>query len=73
MLRGEATPIEKRIERRPEARRTRQRLNKEFGKALLLRGAVKKARLKKLVVLAENITGYVIPADAAQALAKYVK
>jgi hypothetical protein len=62
-----ATAIADRIKRRPEAKRTRQRLNAEFGKALLLRGAAKKAKLKKLAVLAETVPGYKIP-DAAREL-----
>jgi len=59
-----ATAIEDRVKRRPEARRTRQRLNLEFGRALALRGAVKNARLKKLVKLAGDVPGYVIPEAA---------
>ena len=68
-----ATPILDRIKRRPEAKRTRQRLNAEFGKALLLRGAAKKARLKKLEQTASQVPGYKMPADAARVLENYVK
>jgi hypothetical protein len=68
-----ATPIEKRVGRRPEARRTRQRLNREFGRALTLRGAAKKARLLKLAVLAGKTDNYTIPADAQAALDKWSK
>ncbi len=63
-----ATSIEDRIKRRPEARRTRQRLNGEFGKALALRGAVKASRLRKLIKLAGDVPGYVIPEAALKAV-----
>lgn len=62
-----ATPIEDRVKRSPDARRTRQRLNREFGKALALRGAVKRSRLKKLITLAGKVPGYVIPEAALTA------
>jgi hypothetical protein len=62
-----ATPVEDRIARRPGARRTRQRLNLEFGRALKLRGAVKRSRLRKLTVLAGDVPGYVIPEAALTA------
>lgn len=65
-----ATPIMDRIRRRPEAKRTRQRLNAEFDKALALRGAAKKAKLKKLAVLAQDVPGYKIPEAAQAALVK---
>lgn len=65
-----ATPIEARVKRRPEARRTRQRLNREFGLALALRGAVKVARLRKLIKLAVDVPGYAIPETAMAATAK---
>jgi hypothetical protein len=68
-----ATPILDRIKRRPEAKRTRQRLNAEFGKALLLRGAVKKSKLKSLEKAARLVPGYKIPEAAREALASYVK
>jgi hypothetical protein len=62
--------IEEHVKRRPEARRTRQRLNREFGRALTYRGAVKKAKLKKLTALAAQVPGYEVPkaAQDAQAL-----
>lgn len=63
-----ATPIEDRIKRSPLARRTRQRLNREFGLALELRGAVKQARLKKLTRLAGTVPGYVISESATGAV-----
>jgi hypothetical protein len=73
MVLASMTNIADRIKRLPKIRRTRQKLNLEFGKALKLRGAVKKARLKKLAVLAEDVPGYKIPGAAAEALATYVK
>lgn len=63
--------ITEHVKRRPDARRTRQHLNREFGRAMVLRGAVKKARLKKLVVLAEQVPGYTVPEDALRAHEKY--
>ena len=60
-------PIEARIKRAPLRRRTRQALNREFGRAMLLRGAVKRSKLKKLVRLAEDVPGYVIPEAALTA------
>ena len=68
-----ATAIADRIKRRPEAKRTRQRLNAEFGKALKLRGAAKKARLKKLEKLAAQVPGYKMPLEAARYLEDFVK
>jgi hypothetical protein len=70
MNQAKPLPIEDRIERAPLRRRTRQALNREFGKALKLRGAVKKSKLKKLTALAERLPGYAIPkaAQDAQAL-----
>ncbi len=66
-----ATPILDRIKRRPEAKRTRQRLNAEFGKALELRGAVKKSKLKSLEKAASLVPGYKIPKTAREALDAY--
>lgn len=68
-----ATAIADRIKRRPEARRTRQRLNAEFGKALELHGAARNAKLKRLVKLADDVPGYKIPKAALDALAPKVK
>jgi hypothetical protein len=68
-----ATPIEDRIKRRPEAKRTRQRLNREFGLALALRGAARKARLLKLAKLAGEVPGYAIPQAAQDALSAWTK
>lgn len=67
--------IEEHVKRRPDARRTRQRLNREFGRALTLRGAVKKSRLKKLAKLAGEVHaasphGYTYPAAAGEAVRK---
>ncbi len=55
----------------PRLRRTRQRLNAEFGAALELRGAVKKSRLKKLEALAKDVPGYTPPKAAQEALNSY--
>jgi len=63
--------IEERISRRPKGRRTRQALNAEFGHALTLKGAVKKAKLKKLANLATQVPGYQIPWDASEVLNSY--
>lgn len=68
-----ATAIADRIKRNPDKKRTRQRLNAEFGKALEFRGAVKKSKLRKLAELAETVPGYKIPEAAREALASYVK
>jgi hypothetical protein len=61
-------PVEARVAAYPLRRRTRQALNREFGKALKLRGAVKKSRLRKLEALAEKVPGYAVPAAATTAL-----
>ena len=68
-----ATAIADRIKRRPEARRTRQRLNAEFGQAMQLHGAARNAKLKRLIKLAADVPGYKVPKSALEALAPKVK
>lgn len=69
MNQSKPLPIEARVKRAPLRRRTRQALNREFGRALLLRGAVKKGKLKKLTALAEQVPGYIVPKAALDAQA----
>lgn len=71
---AEPLSIETRVERYLDSRKTflqsrrmRQALNAEYGRtAAAYRGAVKKARYKKLNKLAAQVKGYSIPEYAQQ-------